>query len=296
MGPDPREAGLLALAGRQHRTITRAQLLALGLGPSAIAYRARHGRLHRVHPSVYTVGPPPGTPLERAAAAVLACGPGAALSHTSALTLWALQKRWSGPLHVTTPSDHRRPGIRVHVSRTLRPTDVRTQLGIRATSPARTILDCAPDLGARRAGRVVDDARLAGLLRPRELRELLVHLPRHPGRSVLAPLIASEDGPTRSDFEKDFLVFCRRFGLPRPQVNVQVCGYEADALFGAQRVVVELDSWRFHEGRPRFESDRERDVVRLTAGYVTYRLTWRRFEQAPEREARRLRAVLAGRG
>ncbi|MDQ2896272.1 MAG: type IV toxin-antitoxin system AbiEi family antitoxin domain-containing protein [Actinomycetota bacterium] len=295
MGPDPREARLLALAGRQHRTITRAQLLALGLGPSAIAYRAQHGRLHRVHPSVYTVGPPPGTPLERAAAAVLACGPGAALSHTSALTLWALQKGWPGPLHVTTPSDHRRPGIVVHVSGTLRRTDVRTQLGIRATSPARTILDCAPELGSRRTARVIDDGRLAGLLRVRELRELLVRLPRHPGRSVLGPLIATDDGPTRSHFETDFLAFCRRFGLPRPQVNVHVCGYEADALFGAQRVVVELDSWRFHQGRPRFESDRERDAVRLTAGYVTYRLTWWRLEHAPEREARRLQAVLAGR-
>jgi len=301
VGPDPREARLLALAGRQHRTISRAQLLALGLGPSAIAYRAQHGRLHRVHPSVYTVGPPPGTPLERAAAAVLACGPGpgpgpgAALSHTSALTLWALQKRWSGPLHVTAPSDHRRPGIVVHVSGTLRRTDVRTQLGIRATSPARTILDCAPDLGPARTARAIDDARLAGLLRVPELGELLRHLPRHPGRAIVEPLIDTEHGPTRSEFETAFLAFCRRFSLPRPQVNVHVCGYEADALFGAQRVVVELDSWRFHQGRRRFESDRNRDAIRLAAGFVTYRLTWRRFVDAPEFEAQQLHAVLAQR-
>lgn len=292
MGLDPREARILALAARQHRNVTRAQLQAIGLRPSAISYRAEHGRLHRVHTNVYSVGPPPGTPLERAAAAVLACGPGAALSHGSALTLWGLQKRWNQPLHVTAPSQHRRPGIVAHISGTLRRTDARTQLGIRTTSPARTILDCAPDLGAGRTARAIDDARLAGLLRLPELDELLRHLPRHPGRAIVAPLIDTEDGPTRSEFETAFLAFCRRFGLPRPQLNVQVCGYEADALFAGQRVVVELDSWRFHQGRPRFESDRDRDAIRLAAGFVTYRLTWRRFQDTPRLAAQQLRAVL----
>lgn len=292
MSLDPREARVLVLASHQHRSVTRLQLLAIGLRPSAISYRAEHGRLHRTHTNVYTVGPPPGTPLERAAAAVLACGPEADLSHGSALTLWGLQKRWNQPLHVTTPSQHRRPGIVVHVSRTLRRTDARTQLGIRATSPARTILDCAPELGPDRTARAIDDARLAGLVRLPELDELLRHLRRHPGRAIVAPLIDTEDGPTRSRFETAFLAFCRRFGLPRPQVNVHVCGYEADALFAAQRVVVELDSWRFHQGHPRFESDRSRDAIRLAAGFVTYRLTWRRFVDTPDLEAQQLRAVL----
>lgn len=292
MGVDPREARILALASRQHRSVTRAQLLAIGLLPSAISYRAEHGRLHRSHTNVYTVGPPPGTPLERAAAAVLACGAAAALSHGSGLTLWGLQRRWNQPLHVTASSQHRRSGIVVHISRTLRRTDVRIQLGIRVTSPARTILDCAPDLGSERTARAIDDARLAGLLRLPELEELLSHLPRHPGRAIVAPLIDTEDGPTRSEFETAFLAFCRRFGLPCPQLNVQVCGYEADALFGAQRVVVELDSWRFHQGRPRFESDRQRDAIRLAGGFVTYRLTWRRLQDTPQLAAQQLRAVL----
>jgi len=295
MKADPREARILALASRQHRNVTRAQLLAIGLSPSTITYRASRVRLHRTHTNVYTVGPPPGTPLERASAAVLACGPNAALSHASALTLWGLQKRWDGPLHVTAPTGHQRVGIVAHRCRTLRRTDVRTQLGIRATSPARTILDCAPELGADRTARAIDDARIAGLLRVPELKELLTHLPRHPGRAIVARLIDTEDGPTRSEFETAFLAFCRRFGLPRPQVNVRVCGYEADALFAAERVVVELDSWRFHQGRRRFESDRDRDAVRLVAGYVTYRLTWRRFERKPELEAQQLRAVLGQR-
>ena len=47
-------------------------------------------------------------------AAVLACGEGAVLSHTSAAVLWELLKPLDGPAHVTTPHTSgraRRPGI-----------------------------------------------------------------------------------------------------------------------------------------------------------------------------------------
>src|SRR5947209_3660269 len=80
---------LTELAMRQWGNVTRAQLLAVGLTDRQIAYRVRAGLLYRVYPRVYAVGRPPKAPLERAAAAVLACGDAAALSHSSAMTLWA---------------------------------------------------------------------------------------------------------------------------------------------------------------------------------------------------------------
>jgi hypothetical protein len=83
---------IVAGALRQHGLITRAQLLELGLSESGIAWRCATGRLFRVYTGVYAVGRPPNTPLQRAAAAVLACGPGAALSHSSALTLWGTRE------------------------------------------------------------------------------------------------------------------------------------------------------------------------------------------------------------
>jgi very-short-patch-repair endonuclease len=48
-------------------------------------------------------------------AAVLACGPGAVLSHRSAAELWALLVPGDGPIHVTVPTTagrRRRPGLR----------------------------------------------------------------------------------------------------------------------------------------------------------------------------------------
>lgn len=178
---------IVALSRRQHGLVTRGQLLELGVGESAIASRCRRGRLFRVHLGVYAVGRPPMTPVERAAAAVLACGPGAALSHASALALWGLDERWSTPLHVTVPRDRRRPAIAVHRARGLARTDLRVQLGIRVTSPARTMLDCALDLTERRLGRLVADARLQGLLHLGQLVDMIGRFPYHPGAGPSGP-------------------------------------------------------------------------------------------------------------
>jgi hypothetical protein len=294
VGDAPDEA-IVALARRQHRNVTREQLLALGLGPASITYRARTGRLHRVHRGVYAVGTPPATPLERAAAAVLACGAGAALSDDSGLTLWEFKKRWSTSLQVTVRGDRRRPGIVVHQYRGLTAADIRTHLGIRVTSPARTLLDCAPELTASRLARIVADGRRSGKLHLAALRDVVQRFPKHPGAAHLIPLLDTSGAPTRSEFEDAFLAFCEQFDLPRPQVNTIACGYEVDALFAPERLIVELDGWDFHRDRNVFENDRNRDADTLTGGLATVRITWNRLNQTPGKEAERLKSILAAR-
>jgi hypothetical protein len=163
------------------------------------------------------VGRPPRTPHERAAAAVLACGPGAALSHGAGLALWGFVKDWPSSFDVTVSSDRRPSGIIVHRSRTLTRRDLRRHYGIPVTSPARTILDCAPTLHRDgRLTRVVNDALLTPFLRRSGLREVRERFPTHHGAKLLAPFLDLDDGPTRSEFEDRFLEFCERFGLPRP--------------------------------------------------------------------------------
>jgi very-short-patch-repair endonuclease len=78
-------------------------------------------------------------------------------------------------------------------------------------------------------------------------------------------------------------------------LNARVAGYEVDALFREQRVIVELDGYQFHGTRQAFEKDRERDAATLAAGFVTVRITWERLTEAPEKEADRLTAIIAGR-
>ena len=284
------DARVAALASRQHGNVTRAQLLCLGLNDYAIHHRARTGRLHRIHPGVYAVGRPPKTALELASAALLACGPAAALSHSSAMALWGLWTQWPRPLEVTIVTGDRRPkGIRVHHPGGLSRRDLRKRHGLWVTSPARTLLDIAPRLADKALTRVVNDARLSHHLKLEALRETLDRFPNHRGAARLAALARGHQNPTRSVFEDEFVRWCKRHGLPTPKLNTNVAGYEVDALFEQARLIVELDGYEFHSDRPTFERDRAKDADTLTAGFSTIRLTPARLTDA---EAARLLELL----
>ncbi len=287
------ERAIALVAGRQFGYVTRSQLLAIGLNASAIKYRVEIGRLIPVHAGVYAVGYVNRMPVARAAAAALACGEGAALSYGSAASLWGFSKHWAEPFEVTVArSDRRRAGIRVHRSRTVTRRDITRQLGIRVTSPARTVLDTAPRLTGRRLSRMVNDALRTPYLHVPDLADVINRNPNHPGTKRLVPFLHD---PTNSPLEDDFLEFARRYGLPKPVTNTHLLGYEIDVLYPRERVIVEVDSHRFHSDRDSFERDRRRDVVMLAAGFITVRITGERMKLEPEEEAGRLLAILAAR-
>jgi putative AbiEi antitoxin of type IV toxin-antitoxin system/uncharacterized protein DUF559 len=289
------DGAIAVIAAKQNGNITTEQLLGLGLDMSAISYRVRIGRLYRVYRGVYSVGRPPITPVERATAAVLACGRGAALSHGSAMTLWGFWRRWDEPFEVTVPGDRRPGGIVVHRSARLSWRDVRTHLGVRATSSARTVLDIAPRLDDTQLKRTVRDALHSRWLTESQLGELLARQRHRPGGRRVASLIGLPGTPPRAGWEDEFPAFCAAHGLPAPVMGAVVCGYVVDALFAAEKLIVELDSWEFHRDAIAFQTDRERDAVTLADGFGTLRITWERIKQAPGREAARLRRILAQR-
>jgi hypothetical protein len=265
--------------------VTREQLLKMGVSRRTIGYWVATGLLLRVHAGVYAVGHIAPSGPARAMAAVLACGPQAVLSHWSAAALWGLSS-WPSMPDVTAPRQHRRPGIHTHRSITLTRTHVTTRDWVPVTTVARTITDLAPRLTDRQLVRMVNDARIAKHLRATQLARLLAACPR------AAALVDPAQNPTRSSFEDDFLAFLARYDLPTPQINVVLNGYEVDALFEAEKLIVECDGWEFHSDHESFEDDRERDAVAAEHGYQTYRLTHRRFVGRPAQEAARLREVL----
>jgi Protein of unknown function (DUF559) len=287
---------VVVLAGRQFGYVARYQLLAIGLTPAAIRHLNKTGYLIRVHAGVYAVGYVNATPVARATAAVLACGKDAALSHDSAASLWGFSEYWNMHFEVTVASSHRRrEGIKVHRSRTLAFRDVTDRLGIRVTSPARTVLDNAPRLNDKRLTRMVNDARHSRFLYLEALADVIERNPTHPGARRLRPFVDSRSGPTRSELEDRFVAFARRYGLPAPVTNVPLLGYVVDVLFPVEKVIVEVDSWEFHRFRSNFESDRNRDADMLAAGFLTVRVTDERMNQNPEQEARRLNTILEAR-
>jgi hypothetical protein len=187
-------------------------------------------------------------------AAVLALGPTAALSHMSAAALWGSLKPEDGPIDVSLPSHsgrRRRGGIRIHRCASLRSDQITARHRIPVTSPARTIEDLrgmVPPYLVRRATRQAEFARY----------------PLGPG--------VRGDG-TRSDLELDFLGFCAKHGIPRPQVNIRIGRWKVDFLWRAERVVVETDFFDYHRGSVSFEDDHQRDLDLRRAGYAVRRYT-----------------------
>jgi very-short-patch-repair endonuclease len=265
-------------AGRQHGHITRGQLRGLGANDMLIARWCRAGRLSRVHAGVYAVGYRRVEPVAIAMAAVLACGAGAVLSHESAAALYGW-RRWPRVPEVTAIQQRRRVGIRSHTTRSLPGADVTRQLGVPVTRPERTIREIESRLTRKQFTRMVKDAWQQ----------------RRLDKAAVTRLLGYSAEPTRSEFEEAFRRFCRRFGLPKALTLAPVHGHEVDALFVAQRLVIELDGWEFHADRVAFASDRDRDADLLDFGYETVRITWERLHETPEREAARLKRILARR-
>jgi hypothetical protein len=290
---DPIDRLIAAIAVTQNGNIARWQLLQLGLSSSGIDKRIRLGRLHRVFSGVYHVGTPAVNPLERAAAAVLACGDHAALSHASAMTHWGFWRYWDEPFEVTLPRGQRRPkGIRIHRSSILEPDDVTEHHEIPVTKPARTVFDIAPRLTGRTLDRTVNNALHTIYLTRGHLAEQLQRHPTHPAASRMLPFVVTKDGPTRSDWERAFPAFCERWGLPRPLMGYKIGRRTIDAFWEKERIIVELDSIEFHLDRFAFVDDRSRDKDHLALRLHTVRVVWEEMHETPREEAARLHAII----
>lgn len=226
-------------------------------------------------------------------AAVLACGEGALLSHRSAAALWGLA-RPHGPVDVA--SGHGRPGragIRLHRVKT-HAMDRAAVSGIPVTSVARTLFDLAEVVSGERLERAWEEADRLNLLELRAMEEVCA---RNPGRRALRPirrLVAEAPAPviTRSPLEDRFVEFCKRHRLPAHSTNVEVLGHEVDALWPKERVVVELDGFKYHSHRAAFERDRARDSALQAAGYGALRVTHRRLDREEAKLLAQLRSLL----
>jgi very-short-patch-repair endonuclease len=284
---------IVALAEHQHGVATRRQLVEIGLSDDGIGRRVKDGRLWRVHTGVYAVGRPSLTLHGRFSAAVLSCGPGAALSHIAAGVLQGVLKERGPRIDLTVPGSggrRRRGAVIIHRA-ALPPTDLTTMHGIAVTTPARTFVDLADVLPRRQLERALDEAAYLGL----DLSDLQPRRGRRGARLLAEVLDRHEPGTTRtrSELEERLLTLCRRFRFPAPELNSTIEGYEADFVWRDQGLIVETDGWSAHRGRGAFERDRRRDAVLLGAGWRVLRVSYERLEREPEWVAERIAQALA---
>jgi very-short-patch-repair endonuclease len=76
-------------------------------------------------------------------------------------------------------------------------------------------------------------------------------------------------------------------------MNARVHGYEVDAFWPAHELIVEIDGYRYHRTRKRFEDDRRKDAALTVAGYRVVRIAYRRLRDEPYSVTAQLGALLA---
>jgi len=195
-------------------------------------------------------------------AAVLACGPRAALSHFSAAVHWRLLEPIERFPDVTAPSGRAHRGINTHRSRALL-SDVVVHRDIPTTTPQRTLQDLerlkAPHKTLTRARR---QAQTLGLIAPTQA-------PAAPTRSVLEDLV---------------LDLILQAGFAHPDVNVPLRIGDAtlipDFRWPEQRLIVEADGAAYHDNTRHEDAERQANLE--ATGERVIRIT---YDQAANRRA-----------
>jgi hypothetical protein len=263
------DARIAELAARQHTCFTRAQAIACGFTARMIELRLSSGRWARVGRATYRLTGSPETWRSRLMAATLSAGRRAAASHIAAAALHGIYGFSEGPLEITVPSGHhhRPPGIVVHTSRDLLDVDVCVVDSIRATTPARTLLDLACVVPAWKLQDAYDAALRDGLTSRPYLRWRLQSLRRRgrPGVAALDALLAGDDKGARpgSRYERRLERAIIEAGLPPPERQFVVRDRgrflgRVDLAYPDHKIAIEIDGHGSHATR----SERRHDAAR----------------------------------
>jgi len=223
-------------------------------------------------------------------AAVLACGPEAALSYESAAALWGI-----GPLpsamEVTIPmaSPRRCNGIRVHRRPNLLANHVAVHNAIPVTKPVRTAIDLATRLSPARLERMINEADRLGLF---SSEGLIAALDEYPGVRGVGPLRSMLGARifrfTDSELERRFLRIVEKARLPDPLTQQNVAGFRVDFFWPDLGLVVETDGLTYHRTPSQQARDRVRDQAHLAAGLTPLRFTHAQVRHEPDRVAETL--------
>ncbi len=263
-----------------------------GVGKTTIGRWVASGYLHPALPGVYAVGHTSASVEATLAEALLYAGPGACLSHDTAVWWLGLLKHPTSPrIAVTTPRRVQSvDGIVVHGRRHI---DRIPRRGLTVAAPHYALLDLAANATDDLLRLALANADFHGLL---DLNALDAITGRGIAGSAAIKDALQRHRPelahTRSKLERRLLMLCERHRLPIPRFNVQINGWLADAYWPEARLVVEVDGLQGHRTRAQLESDHQRDFELRRAGYIVLRYTWRQLTDTPAHVAEDIRRIV----
>ncbi len=234
----------------------------------------------------------PATPSsieQRAMAAVLAGGKGAAASHRMAVDLLHMRNYRCDLFEILSRRSIAHPTIISHRSRG--EPETKTVKGIAVTTPARTMLDCATVLSRPILGRFLETWLSTGVLKLTELETVIDRQRRHPGirnleLSLAARMITSEEADSPAEALLGELLV--RHGLPTPVLHHVVTSsagatFELDWSYPALMVAFELDGYGVHlRSYEAFERDRIRRNELVLDGWQILNFTKRMLTNKPK--------------
>ncbi len=278
-------AKVLRLADRQAGRVAWWQFAALGIDRHVVSRWTDSGYLHVVHPRVYAVGHRAPSVEADLWAAVLYAGPGAMLSHATALWWQGLLDKQPLPLQVTTPRRCRSlEGIRVYGRRAC---DRVLPKGLPTTTIEQALLDFAAVAPLERIRYVLANADYHKVLDIPALQEIAGN--GRAGSTKLKQALTRHEpklARTRSPLERLFLPLCEKYGVPLPDdVNVRVAGVLVDAVWWEQKLVVELDGRDNHSSWAQIQRDRSNELTLRGAGFDVRRYGTLQLEEQPARVA-----------
>ncbi len=268
---------------------TRQELLEVV--PKAVLDRHVNRNLVRVLPHVYTWRGAAAEPPTLMRAALLHAGGGAALSHTTALTIWGV-RRFELPLHLTIAQTVKRagaPNLRVH--RRLRfqpsPPDCLERRGLLVTSLPRALVDSWPLLPLDERRPLLLDVARQGLTTATLLDGALAERRNVAGHRALAQTVELIADGCQSELEAlGVLHVFRHASLPRSvgQYRIREGGVcvQLDRAWLEAKLAVELDGARHHTSPEDRQKDLARDAALAALGWVVLRFTYADVRKNPD--------------
>ncbi|HEX7094752.1 MAG TPA: hypothetical protein VF183_02640 [Acidimicrobiales bacterium] len=280
------DALLRRLADAQLGLVHHDQINKAGLSRGQLQRRVETGVLERVAPRVFRFVGSATSAHQRALAAVLDAGPGAALSHRSAAAWWGIPGHSLEPLHVIrgTKGNRRTSNLAtLHDPRLLLPNHVVRSGAIPVTTPSRTLFDLASMVHVERLEHAVDHAIAERLTNARALHVMLDELAKR-GRTGIAAMrevlerrpIGYRAPESRLELRVEEIV--RLAGLPLPERQVDIGDEDGwiarvDYLWRVSRFVLQVDGSRWHTMLFDRLADEEQQRRLERAGYRVRRVT-----------------------
>ncbi|MGH2887176.1 MAG: DUF559 domain-containing protein [Solirubrobacteraceae bacterium] len=276
-----RIAKVRRLAERQAGRVSVAQFAALGVPTAVIARWVDAGYLHQVCPRVYAVGHRAPSVEADLWTVVLYAGPGAMLSHATALWWRGLIDKQPRPLQVSTPRRcQSQPGIRVYARRAC---ERILHKGLPTTTVEQALLDYAASVPIERVRYALANADYHKVLDVTALQVIAGN--GRAGSTKLKKALKRHEpklARTRSPLERLFLPLCEKFGVPLPDdVNVWIEGVLVDAVWWKQKLVVELDGKDNHSSWGQIQRDRSNELKVRAAGFDVFRYGTVQLEEQP---------------